>query len=116
MKKSTLPYITSMLALVPYSVNGFSSSTNHYSTSATDHFIYDGEGRINFFHGTNFVQKGYPWYPEVLLNEDNIKDMKNWGFNTARLGVENSFYYLIYSYVFLYFNYLILLLLLPCYR
>jgi endoglycosylceramidase len=54
---------------------------------ARDGFIYDSAGRASFFHGTNFVEKGYPWYPEVLTSEDNIKQMADWGFNTARLGV-----------------------------
>jgi endoglycosylceramidase len=54
---------------------------------AKDGFIYDSAGRVSFFHGTNFVQKGYPWYPEVLLSKDNVKQMASWGFNTVRLGV-----------------------------
>jgi hypothetical protein len=45
----------------------------HYHSSSTDSFIYDDNDRVSFFHGTNFVQKGFPWYPEVLLNSDNIK-------------------------------------------
>lgn len=58
-----------------------------YRTSPSDQFIYDNDNRVSFFHGENFVQKGFPWYPEVLLNLDNIKEMKSWGFNTVRLGV-----------------------------
>ena len=33
------------------------------------------------------MQKGYPWYPDVLLDIEHIKEMKSWGFNTVRLGV-----------------------------
>lgn len=58
-----------------------------FSTSATDPFIYDSDGRVTFFHGTNFVQKGAPWYPEVLLDSEHIAEMQAWGFNTARVGV-----------------------------
>jgi len=54
---------------------------------ADNGFIYDDFGRVSFFHGENFIQKGYPWYPEVLLSNENVKQMAGWGFNTARLGV-----------------------------
>jgi endoglycosylceramidase len=47
----------------------------------------DEHGRVSFFHGTNFVQKGYPWYPEALLDHEHVKEIKSWGFNTLRLGV-----------------------------
>lgn len=49
-------------------------------------FILDDQGRVKIFHGTNFVQKGFPWYPEVLLNEKNIVDLASLGVNTIRLG------------------------------
>ena len=45
---------------------------------------------FNYFsiqHGANMVMKGAPWYPPVLLEVDNIKEMSSWGFNTIRLGV-----------------------------
>lgn len=50
-------------------------------------FIFDSYGRVSFFHGENFVQKGEPWYPEVLLDESHIAEMESWGWNTIRLGV-----------------------------
>lgn len=78
--QSLVPTIASIVSLIP-------ASSASYSTSATDRFIYDADGRATFFHGTNFVQKGPPWYPEVLLDVENIKDMQSWGFNTARVGV-----------------------------
>jgi len=58
-----------------------------FHTSASDTFVYDDHERVSFFHGTNFVQKGFPWYPEVLLDSEHIQEMKSWGFNTVRLGV-----------------------------
>jgi len=64
-----------------------SSKGQIYSSSATDKFIYDSDGRVTIFHGENFVQKGFPWYPEVLLDIENIKAMQSWGWNTVRLGV-----------------------------
>lgn len=54
---------------------------------AREGFIRDSSARAVFFHGTNFVQKGPPWYPETLLSPENVKQMAGWGFNTARLGV-----------------------------
>lgn len=49
--------------------------------------IVDSSGRARIFHGTNFVQKAYPWYPSTLLSVENVKQMADWGFNTVRLGV-----------------------------
>ena len=65
----------------------WSVASASYYTGVSDKFIYDDFGRVKLFHGTNFVQKGFPWYPDVLLNEENIKEMASWGFNTIRLGV-----------------------------
>lgn len=58
-----------------------------FSTSSRDRFIYDQYQRVRVFHGVNLVNKGFPWYPTVLLDINNIKEMKSWGFNTIRLGV-----------------------------
>jgi endoglycosylceramidase len=63
------------------------TTASAFHTSSSDTFIYDEHERVSFFHGTNFVQKGYPWYPEALLDSDHIQEMKSWGFNTLRLGV-----------------------------
>ena len=63
------------------------TSLGSFRSSATTPFIYDEYGRIRIFHGTNLVQKGFPWYPETLLDYDNILKLKKWGFNTIRLGV-----------------------------
>ena len=49
------------------------SALGHFRSSTSDTFIYDDDNRVSFFHGTNFVQKGYPWYPEVLLDSKNIE-------------------------------------------
>src|SRR3989338_9745096 len=48
--------------------------------------IYDAEGRYRIFHGTNFVLKEPPWYPEVLLNESHVAQYASWGMNSLRLG------------------------------
>ena len=66
---------------------GCSGASAHFSTSATDKFIYDDHGRVSLFHGANIVMKGYPWYPQFLLNKEHIAEISSWGFNTIRLGV-----------------------------
>jgi endoglycosylceramidase len=58
-----------------------------YHTSKSDQFIYDELNRVSFFHGANLVSKNFPYYNGGLLNKNNIKQMKSWGFNTVRLGV-----------------------------
>jgi endoglycosylceramidase len=79
-----------MFAAIIFSASALMAQASRgqvYSSSATDKFIYDSDGRVSLFHGENFVQKGFPWYPEVLLDVENIKAMKSWGWNTIRLGV-----------------------------
>jgi endoglycosylceramidase len=50
------------------------------SGSASSPFLYDAEGRVRIFHGLNAVQKGFPWYPDYLLNDDALlADMAAWG-------------------------------------
>ena len=34
----------------------------------------------------NCVQKGYPWYPDYLLNTTRLDDLKQFGLNVVRLG------------------------------
>mmetsp|Transcript_24973 Transcript_24973/g.69919 ORF Transcript_24973/g.69919 Transcript_24973/m.69919 type:complete len:505 (+) Transcript_24973:117-1631(+) len=51
-----------------------------------NHGLYDSAGRRLLFRGTNFVQKGTPWYPEVLLNASRLEQYAHWGFNAIRLG------------------------------
>ena len=57
------------------------------------HFI-DDDGNIRIFHGVNVVVKQSPYIPELetfnsstsVSNED-LTNLKNWGFNVIRLGV-----------------------------
>jgi endoglycosylceramidase len=69
-----------MASTVPY-------ASSHFSTSSTDKFIYDDDGRVSIFHGANMVIKFSPWYPAELLNEAHVAEMASWGFNSVRLGV-----------------------------
>lgn len=61
-------------------------SLPRFSTSPSAPYFLDASNRPTFFHGTNFVQKGTPWYPPNLLNETNIALLAKMGMNTVRLG------------------------------
>ena len=49
-------------------------------------WMTDSSSRVRIFHGFNAVNKGFPWYPENLLNETKLQLYKSWGFNAVRLG------------------------------
>ena len=58
----------------------------------TQRFL-DEFGRERFFHGTNAVQKSFPWYPpsdnstgDVPYNEATFDFFKEYGLNIIRLG------------------------------
>lgn len=60
---------------------------------ATGQFIAP-DGRTKVFHGVNVVQKAFPWHPSIdgydafsSLVEQDMDDLKRWGFNAIRLGV-----------------------------
>jgi endoglycosylceramidase len=49
-------------------------------------YVLDSSNRARFFHGTNFVEKGFPWYPAGLLEESKVQELASLGINTVRLG------------------------------
>lgn len=49
-------------------------------------YIVDGARRIRIYHGTNFVQKSFPWYPGVLLDSAYVENLSQLGLNFVRLG------------------------------
>jgi endoglycosylceramidase len=51
-----------------------------------DSLIIDDAGRARIYHGVNFVNKGFPWYPVELLDPNNIADLAQSGVNFMRLG------------------------------
>jgi hypothetical protein len=64
-------------------VNQIDSSVNvHVSNSV----IVDDAGRIRVYHGVNFVMKGFPWYPQELLDRSNVASLAQCGINFVRLG------------------------------
>ena len=52
----------------------------------TESFIVDDAGRIRIYHGANFVNKGFPWYPPELLDPANVASLAQAGVNFIRLG------------------------------
>ena len=52
----------------------------------SDSLIVDDAGRVRIYHGANFVNKGYPWYPPELLDPVNVANLSQTGVNFIRLG------------------------------
>ncbi|CAF0798530.1 unnamed protein product [Brachionus calyciflorus] len=54
-------------------------------------WFVDQDDRVVLFHGINAVKKEFPWIPDStnlnLTNETQLNFMKNWGFNSARVGI-----------------------------
>ncbi|CAF0797738.1 unnamed protein product [Adineta steineri] len=50
-------------------------------------YIKDESDRIRIYHGTNFVNKGFPWYPPELLDPTFVANLSSWGLNFVRLGM-----------------------------
>lgn len=62
--------------------------------SVEDNRLKDEYGRERLFHGVNIVYKDKPWHPDLkVFNyqysycEEDMKLLRNWGFNAIRLGV-----------------------------
>ncbi len=51
-----------------------------------DSLIVDDAGRVRIYHGINFVNKGFPWYPPELLDPNNVANLSEAGVNFVRLG------------------------------
>jgi endoglycosylceramidase len=51
-----------------------------------DTLVIDDAGRVRIYHGVNFVNKGFPWYPSELLDPVNVANLSQWGINFVRLG------------------------------
>jgi hypothetical protein len=49
-------------------------------------YIKDEAGRVRIYHGANFVNKGFPWYPTELLDPVFVANLSSWGLNFVRLG------------------------------
>ena len=51
----------------------------------------DSKDRVAMLRGINAVQKQFPWIPNDpnvdMTNDTQLNNLKEWGFNTVRLGV-----------------------------
>ena len=57
------------------------------SAGVGNRHFYDELGRVRIFHGSNRVEKAFPWYFEDMVrSDDEFQLMKNMGFNVMRLG------------------------------
>ena len=65
-----------------------------FTVDNATHLFRDSTGRVRIFHGVNVVQKVYPYYPSLgdfdpanSLNQQDMENLRSWGFNVVRLGV-----------------------------
>lgn len=71
-----------LLSLALFATVCEGSANVHVSES----LIVDDAGRVRIYHGANFVNKGFPWYPPELLDPNNVRELAQTGVNFIRLG------------------------------
>ncbi|CAF1045031.1 unnamed protein product [Adineta steineri] len=77
-----------VLFLICYSLINFLTLCYGSADVYTDGmYIKDDGDRIRIYHGTNFVNKGFPWYPPELLDPIFVANLSSWGLNFVRLGM-----------------------------
>ena len=65
----------------------FTLSDGSSNVRISDTLFVDPTGRTRFYHGINFVNKGFPWYPQELLDPANVQSLAKVGLNFVRLGM-----------------------------
>lgn len=65
----------------------FTLSDGSANVRISDTLFVDDHNRTRFYHGVNFVQKGFPWYPQELLDPANVQSLAKVGINFVRLGM-----------------------------
>lgn len=78
--------VFALLFLTLFTVRAGGSSGVH----TADSFILDQSGRRRIFHGLNFVEKQFPWYPQELLDPSYVSNLAKHGLNFVRLGWERK--------------------------
>eukprot|EP00049_Salpingoeca_infusionum_P019093 m.360168 g.360168 ORF g.360168 m.360168 type:complete len:488 (+) comp18909_c0_seq1:45-1508(+) len=79
--------LVALVALVGVQSVSAATSLPWIKASKTSAYLYDDTNRIRLFHGVNYIQKGFPWYPAPLLNKTEIQVMQDNGINVIRLGM-----------------------------
>ncbi|CAF0917952.1 unnamed protein product [Adineta steineri] len=75
-----------VLFLISYSLINFLTLCYGSADVYTDGmYIKDESDRIRIYHGTNFVNKGFPWYPPELLDPTFVANLSSWGLNFVRI-------------------------------
>ena len=82
MKELGVPVFLLLLCLTSCVSRCNGSANVHVSNTS----IVDEAGRFRIYHGANFVNKGFPWYPPELLDPANLANLSQWGINFVRLG------------------------------
>lgn len=85
-----------LLVCLLFALAGVCLGANPFiSVDNTTKFFVDPQGRVRLFHGVNAVYKEAPWHPELTgfdyensLSAEDAKNLREWGFNVVRLGVE----------------------------
>lgn len=72
----------------------FTTTDNSAKIGIEDRTFVDSDGRQILFHGVNAVYKVAPFIPtdaefdpQNSINDQDISNLKSWGFNLMRLGV-----------------------------
>jgi len=86
--------MTRWLVFLLASWAGEASASAGFRVENASQLLRDSEGRVRIFHGVNVVQKSPPWHPSLgefdprnSLNEQDMANLREWGFNAVRLGV-----------------------------
>eukprot|EP01102_Stenamoeba_stenopodia_P008003 TRINITY_DN2266_c0_g1_i1.p1 TRINITY_DN2266_c0_g1~~TRINITY_DN2266_c0_g1_i1.p1 ORF type:complete len:535 (-),score=83.50 TRINITY_DN2266_c0_g1_i1:97-1647(-) len=73
---------------------GVSAQNQFIKVDTRNQQLVDQYGRQRIFHGVNVVYKEFPWHPsngtfdpQLSLNDEDIQNLVEWGFNFVRLGV-----------------------------
>ena len=100
MKRSLEMWILILLFMAVKTCHG-QSTDKFISVNPDTNMLVDNLGRERFFHGTNVVVKGYPYYPlptgegHDVFNETDMKLLQSLGLNSVRLGMILYSFYII---------------------
>ena len=81
------------LFMVLTTISHAQSTDKYISVNPNTNMLVDSLGRERFFHGTNVVVKGYPYYPlstgegHNVFNETDMELLQSLGLNSVRLGM-----------------------------
>ncbi len=88
----TCSFILLLVFNIVNSTRPFKKNENENNKiSLNGKWFVDTNGRVVLFRGINAVRKSFPWLPDAshtnMMNESQLINLKNWGFNCVRLGL-----------------------------